>query len=110
MGSYYLFHGGSSDRCPYASCSNAKVGQEYTQGFAVKGQCPTQECSEKLPKGFEFVTAGSCDVAKCTNGGRGTYYTTNGGRGTTTGCEVGKCTNGIARSACVYRKKNLNIN
>ena len=98
MGSYYLFHGGSSDRCPYASCSNAKVGQEYTPGFAVKGQCPTQNCTKKPPKGFEFVTAGSCDVAECTNGRRGTYYTTE--------CKVDTCTNGNARSVCVYRGGN----
>ena len=95
VGSYYLFHGGSSDRCPYASCSNAKVGQEYIPGFAVKGQCPTRNCTKKPPKGFEFVTAGSCDVTECTNGRRGTYYTTE--------CKVDTCTNGNARSVCVYR-------
>ena len=99
-GSYYLFNGGSHDQCPYASCSNAKLGHEYTPGFAVaKDKCETQECSGKLPKGFKFVTAGSCAITKCTNGERGSYYTT--------GCEVGQCTNGNARLVFVYYRSVL---
>ena len=101
-GSYYLYNGGSTGQCPYASCSNAILGQEYTPGFVVakdvaKDGCPTQKCSKKPRKGFKFVTAGSCDTTECTNAKRGTYYTT--------GCEVGQCTNGNARSVPAYYRK-----
>ena len=90
VGSYYLSHGGVKNECPYAPCSNAGVGQNYAQGFAVKNKCPIKECPTTAPPGFEFATAGSCTLTKCTNGERGTYFTE--------GCKVAACTNGNSRS------------
>ena len=91
VGSYYLSKGGADGDCPYASCSNADIGQKYTPGFAVTNDtCPTEACANKpAPAGFYFASAGSCDVTECSTGERGTYYTE--------GCAVGNCTNGDAR-------------
>ena len=90
-GGYYLFNGGTADDCPYASCSNADFGQEYTPGYAITNNtCPTEDCANKpAPAGFYFACAGSCDAIQCSTGERGTYYTE--------GCAVGNCTNGNAR-------------
>ena len=92
MGSYYLFHGGAEDDCPYTSCSNADFGERYTPGFVVaKDECPTEDCPNRpAPPGYDFATAGSCDLTECRTGKLGTFYTQ--------GCTVGNCTNGNARS------------
>ena len=89
VGSYYLYHGGTKDDCPYTSCSNAKAGQRYLPGFVSKGKCLKDNCPE-VPPGFYFGRPGFCDLTRCTSGKRGTYYTQ--------GCSVGACTNGNARS------------
>ena len=68
-GYYYLFNGGFSNNCPYAPCTNAHNGQNYT-GYALnKGECPTEDCPVKrAPPGFKFVRAGSCELTRCTTG------------------------------------------
>ena len=89
-GKYYLFSGGAEDNCPFASCSNAALGQNYTLNHTVaKDECPTQECPNKPPPGLRFAAAGSCALTKCAMPTRGTYYTH--------GCEVAPCANGNVR-------------
>ena len=97
VGKYYLSNGGTENKCPYASCSNAGLGQKYTPGFvtAKDPKCPTQNCPKFASPGFYFATAGSCDATKCNPTDEiGTYFTK--------GCEVGECTNGKARSNPIH--------
>ena len=87
VGYYYLFNGGTEDKCPVASCTNARLGEYYTRGYAFKpDECPTKTCNDTPPPGRYFGTPGRCVLAKCGVAPRGTYYIR--------GCELGNCTNG----------------
>ena len=90
VGHYYLRHGGTTGECPFTSCSNADLGEKYVQEFVTtKDGCRPGICANSPEAGYKFATAGYCNVTRCTNAGRGTFYTR--------GCDVDVCTNGYVR-------------
>ena len=100
-GNYYLRHGGTTGECPYTSCSDADFGERYIPKFATsKDECEAEACANSpAPAGFMFATAGFCNLTRCTNAQRGTFYTQQ--------CDVGMCTNGNARCSLTHTPVNM---
>ena len=75
------------------TCTNAKLGEEYTSGSGLKNACGVKKCA-KAKTGYYIGGKGACVTQKCTNAKKGQYYSGDGGL--KNACPVKACTNKVA--------------
>lgn len=120
VGNYYLYHGGTLNKCPFTPCRNAKLGYKYIGMATKEDACQTVptyvalihlelclcilmfskdicvylqvKCNDVIPKGYAYSSPGSCELVQCVAPPRGMYYTESCAMGCGT-CNVQNCTN-----------------
>ena len=95
LGYCYVLHGGVDNDCPFAPCTNAKVGERYESSWAVGiAGGKTIPCDALITPGFRFKEPGSCDLIECPVAPRGMYYDD--------GCKLDACVNGNVTTYYIY--------